>query len=89
MFVNICYHNPMHKNLDYKLIDTGDKRKLESYAGYVMDRPDPQALWPKSLSKEWDKVDARFDEDKGGKRDERGTWKAFKKRYPFFRRRMK
>ncbi len=69
----------MKKDLEYKIIDSGDKRKLESYKGYIMDRPDPQALWPKKLSKEWDKVDARFDEDKGGKRDERGAWKAFTK----------
>jgi 23S rRNA (cytosine1962-C5)-methyltransferase len=66
------------KDLDYKLIDTGDKRKLESYNGYTMDRPDPQALWPKKLSKEWDKPDAIFLEDKGGKREERGIWKTNK-----------
>ncbi len=69
----------MKKDLNYTLIDTGDKRKLESYNGYMMDRPDPQALWPKTLKAEWDKPDAIFMEDKGGKRDERGTWKAFKK----------
>lgn len=67
------------KDLEYTLIDTGDKRKLESYAGYIMDRPDPQALWPKTLSTEWDKVDAIFIEDKSGKRDERGSWKEYKK----------
>ena len=65
------------KDLNYTLIDTGDKRKLESYNGYIMDRPDPQALWPKTLTKEWDKVDAMFVEDKSGKRDERGVWKAY------------
>lgn len=66
------------KDLEYKLIDTGDKRKLESYNGYIMDRPDPQALWPKKLTKEWDKPDAIFVEDKGGKREERGIWKTNK-----------
>jgi 23S rRNA (cytosine1962-C5)-methyltransferase len=66
------------KDLDYTLIDTGDKRKLESYNGYTMDRPDPQALWPKKLTKEWDKPDAIFVEDKGGKREERGIWKTNK-----------
>lgn len=67
------------KDLEYTLIDTGDKRKLESYNGYIMNRPDPQALWPKKLTKEWDKADAIFIEDKGGKRDERGSWKEYKK----------
>lgn len=66
------------KDLQYHLIDTGDKRKLESYNGYTMDRPDPQALWPKKLSKEWEKPDAIFVEDKGGKREERGIWKTNK-----------
>jgi 23S rRNA (cytosine1962-C5)-methyltransferase len=66
------------KDLEYTLIDTGDKRKLESYNGYTMDRPDPQALWPKKLTKEWDKPDAIFVEDKSGKREERGIWKTNK-----------
>jgi len=69
----------MHKDLEYKIIDTGDGRKLESYSGYVMNRPDPQALWPKTLTKEWEKFDAIFiDDSKSGKREERGTWKTFK-----------
>ena len=68
------------KDLDYKLIDTGDKRKLESYNGYIIDRPDPQALWPKKLSADiWSKVDAVFvDDNKGTKRDERGVWKTYR-----------
>ncbi len=66
------------KDLNYTLIDTGDKRKLESYNGYIMDRPDPQALWPKTKTFEWDTVDAKFVEDKSGKRDERGIWKTYK-----------
>ncbi len=66
------------KDLQYSLIDTGDKRKLESYNGFIMDRPDPQALWPKKLTKEWEKPDAIFVEDKGGKREERGIWKTNK-----------
>jgi 23S rRNA (cytosine1962-C5)-methyltransferase len=70
----------MHKDLQYSLIDTGDKRKLESYNGYIIDRPDPQALWPKKLSAEtWKKVDAIFiDDSNNTKRDERGIWKTYK-----------
>ena len=67
------------KDLQYHLLDSGDKRKLESYNGYIIDRPDPQALWPKKLPLNiWQKVDAYFMEDKGGKREERGSWKIYK-----------
>lgn len=70
----------MHKDLQYIILDTGDRRKLESYDGYIMDRPDPQALWPRKINKNiWQKADAVFIEDKGGKRDERGSWKEYKK----------
>ncbi len=68
------------KDLEYTLIDTGDRRKLESYNGYIIDRPDPQALWPKKLPADiWLKVDAIFvDDNKGTKRDERGMWKTYR-----------
>ncbi len=70
----------MHKDLEYIILDTGDRRKLESYNGYTMDRPDPQALWPRKIDlKTWQKADAVFLEDKGGKREERGSWKEYKK----------
>lgn len=67
------------KDLEYILLDSGDGRKLESYNGYIMDRPDPQALWPKKLTlKEWSKADAFFMEKNTGKREERGEWKVYK-----------
>ncbi len=69
-----------NKDLQYIILDTGDRRKLESYNGYIMDRPDPQALWPRKIDlKTWQKADAVFLEDKGGKREERGSWKEYKK----------
>jgi 23S rRNA (cytosine1962-C5)-methyltransferase len=68
----------MHKDLEYKLLDTGNRRKLESYNGYIIDRPDPQALWPKTNQDLWDKADAVFKEEKGDKREERGSWKIYK-----------
>jgi 23S rRNA (cytosine1962-C5)-methyltransferase len=37
---------------DYELLDSGDGEKLERYGDVIVARPDPQALWPKSLSKE-------------------------------------
>lgn len=47
--------------MDYELIDTGEGRRLEKYAEYILDRPDPQIIWQKTLShREWNKADAKF-----------------------------
>lgn len=56
----------------YELIDSGFGRKLERIGGYLIDRPEPQAMWTPHLTKEdWQKADAVFmgdDEDnEGGK----------------------
>jgi 23S rRNA (cytosine1962-C5)-methyltransferase len=47
---------------DYELIDSGDFEKLERFGKYTLIRPEPQAIWTKSLSdQEWKKVaDAKF-----------------------------
>jgi 23S rRNA (cytosine1962-C5)-methyltransferase len=46
---------------DYELIDSGNGEKLERFGGYVLRRPDPQALWQKNLDeKEWKKASASF-----------------------------
>lgn len=53
---------------DYSLIDSGEGEKLERFGKYVLSRPDPQALWKKSLPPaEWKKADGHFthDPDKG------------------------
>ncbi len=59
---------------DYRLIDSGDYEKLERFGRYVVSRPEPQAIWAKSLPDEqWRKMaDARFERDRGN--DERGRW---------------
>ncbi len=69
----------MHKLLtpdfrDYELIDSGDFEKLERFGAYVTRRPEPQAIWQKSLSEEeWRKrADASFLRD--ARSDERGVW---------------
>ncbi|EKE12140.1 MAG: hypothetical protein ACD_13C00296G0002 [uncultured bacterium] len=53
----------------FELIDSGDGGRLERYGEYLLDRPDPQIIWKKSLSlPEWEKCDAyfkRISEDKG------------------------
>lgn len=55
----------MKATTDYELIDFGNGRKLESLAGYLVNRPSPAAssAAPK-LSRLWSKVDAYFDDAK-------------------------
>ncbi|MEM6765988.1 MAG: class I SAM-dependent methyltransferase [Bacteroidota bacterium] len=39
---------------NYQLLDSGDQEKLERFGAYVLRRPEPQAVWSKTLSeKEW------------------------------------
>ena len=37
---------------DYELIDSGGFEKLERFGNYILARPEPQAVWNRSLSKE-------------------------------------
>jgi 23S rRNA (cytosine1962-C5)-methyltransferase len=59
-----------HVPLDgYALLDCGRGEKLERVGGYVLRRPDPQAMWRPSLDAEaWDAADLRFvrEDDRGG-----------------------
>ncbi|MCS6796206.1 MAG: oxidoreductase, partial [Raineya sp.] len=42
---------------EYQLIDSGNFEKLERFGKYIVARPEPQAVWDKSLSeKEWQKM---------------------------------
>jgi 23S rRNA (cytosine1962-C5)-methyltransferase len=42
---------------DYELIDCGDFEKLERFGNLVLSRPEPQAVWKKTLSaQEWSKL---------------------------------
>ncbi|MEZ5709520.1 MAG: class I SAM-dependent methyltransferase [Blastomonas sp.] len=54
---------------DYRLIDSGDGRKLEGYGRYRFIRPEPQAMWSPRLD-DW-QADGEFvpasDEDGGGR----------------------
>lgn len=61
---------------DYELIDSGDFYKLERFGSYVLARPEPQAIWKKSMpNAEWEKLyDAVFEKGKGD--GERGEWIA-------------
>ena len=59
---------------DYELLDTGDFEKLERFGRYTVRRPEPQAIWHRSLGDEvWNAADASFIRDK--RSDERGEWR--------------
>lgn len=64
---------------DYELLDSGDYEKLERFGNYILRRPEPQAVWHKSMSEtEWEeKADATFKREKGKTLqdgNERGNW---------------
>ncbi len=69
---------------DYELVDSGDGEKLERFGNYYMIRPEPKALWSKSLSiEEWSSMaHTRFRPGAGfsraGKEDS-GTWERLKR----------
>lgn len=45
-----------HNFTDYELIDVGDFEKLERFGQYITIRPEPQAVWDKSLNnQEWER----------------------------------
>jgi 23S rRNA (cytosine1962-C5)-methyltransferase len=47
---------------EYELIDSGEFEKLERFGKFTLIRPEPQAIWKKSLAdQEWkDRADAKF-----------------------------
>lgn len=58
---------------EYALLDSGDGKSLERFGKFLLIRPRPQAVWPRSLaSTEWKKANATLIEEKqeyGGKWD--------------------
>lgn len=59
---------------DYELIDSGLEEKFERYGSVRLVRPDPQALWQKTLAiQAWDGVDASYVRE-----GREGEWKAKK-----------
>jgi 23S rRNA (cytosine1962-C5)-methyltransferase len=69
---------------DYELLDSGSGEKLERFGEYVLARPEPKALWDKTLSKdEWGRLThTRFTPGAGfgkaGKEDS-GTWERLRR----------
>ena len=68
---------------DYEVIDSGKGEKLERYGRFYMARPEPKALWDKTMSEaEWSRlIHTRFTPGAGfgkaGKEDS-GTWNRLK-----------
>ena len=57
---------------DYDLADSGNGRRLERYGKYLLDRPDPQIIWKKTMpEEEWQKADAFFERTN----EDKGIWK--------------
>lgn len=78
------FESPAPAWKDYELIDCGDFCKLERFGKYVTIRPEPKALWKKSLSDaEWERMaHTRFIPGGGfstaGQQDS-GSWKTLKR----------
>lgn len=52
---------------DFVLLDAGEGEKLERWGAYVVRRPDPQALWPRTLGQsDWERVDAWYHRSSSG-----------------------
>ena len=68
---------------DYELLDSGEGEKLERFGSYVLARPEPKALWNKSMPQaEWNRLaHTRFRPGAGfgkaGKEDS-GTWERLR-----------
>lgn len=62
------------QHIDYQLLDSGGFEKLERFGPYILSRPEPQAIWDKSLSEEvWENnAHAVFRRDKNSQ--EKGQW---------------
>ncbi len=59
---------------DYELIDSGGGEKLERFGEYILARPEPQAVWRKTLDdSEWATL-AHATFRRSAQNDERGEW---------------
>lgn len=63
---------------EYKILDTSDGMKLESWNGIKLLRPDPQIIWNDKDKSLWSNIDAKYlRSNKGG-----GEWQIFNKNMP-------
>ena len=75
---SIAIETPAFWGKNYELIDSGGFEKLEQFGTFVVRRPEPQAVWQKTLSEEFwsSKANAYFKKEKGS--TERGVWEVKK-----------
>ena len=58
---------------DYELLDSGDAARLDRFGKWVLDRPEPGAVWARGKNyREWDKADVVFEATSKTK----GVWKG-------------
>lgn len=61
---------------EYQILDMASGYKLESWGGYILERPDPQIIWSeKTNPKLWDKLDAKYTRSNTGG----GSWEVLGK----------
>ncbi|MEG0895235.1 MAG: SAM-dependent methyltransferase, partial [Oscillospiraceae bacterium] len=61
---------------DYQILDTSDGEKLESWAGVILIRPDPQIIWKTPKTNEnWSKASGHYIRSTNGG----GEWEFSKK----------
>lgn len=71
--------NISNKWLDYECLATGDKEKLERWGNVILNRPDPQIIWPKTKNSLWNTWDGYYHRSNLGG----GSWE-FRKKLPEF-----
>ena len=59
---------------EYQILDLNNGKKLESWNGIVLSRPDPQVIWKKEENALWESADAIYDRSNTGG----GKWKIKK-----------
>ena len=54
------------EEFDYRLLDTGNFKKLEQFGPYTFIRPAPQVIWPPHLPEtDWGNANGEFRHHKG------------------------
>ena len=57
---------------DYEVLDTGNGEKLERWGDVILQRPDPQTIWPPAAPEKWRRADAVYHRsERGG-----GNWET-------------
>ena len=51
---------------EYQILDLNNGKKLESWNGIVLSRPEPQVIWKKEENALWKSADAIYDRSNTG-----------------------